>query len=139
MQFYQNGFDFSKRRWNYRDSPASTSTVEISDRDSIDVLIVGTGPAGLLIATQLARFPDIKTKIIEARSGPLETGQADGLQCRSLEIFEMLGFSERVLREAYWVNEVTFWRPDEAHGIVRGDRNVGEDASQPHPRTSILH
>lgn len=130
MQFYQDGFDFDKRRWIYRSpSYCPTSNAECNSLDEVDVLIVGTGPAGLLIATQLSRFPDIKTAIVEARPGPLRTGQADGLQCRSVEIFEALGFSERVLREAYWVNEVTFWRPDDVHGIARGDRKIGEQDS----------
>jgi len=26
-----------------------------------------------------------------------------------MEMFEAFGFSERVLKEAYWVNETTFW------------------------------
>jgi phenol 2-monooxygenase len=30
-----------------------------------------------------------------------------------MEMFEAFGFSERVLKEAYWVNEATFWKPDE--------------------------
>ena len=29
-----------------------------------------------------------------------------------MEMFEAFGFAERVRREAYWVNEVTFWKPD---------------------------
>lgn len=78
---------------------------------SVDVLIVGAGPAGLLLAAQLAQFPDIVTRIVESKAGRLEHGQADGLQCRTLEIFEAFGFSERVLKEAYWVNETTFWSP----------------------------
>ena len=30
-----------------------------------------------------------------------------------MEMFEAFGFSERVLKEAYWVNETTFWKPDD--------------------------
>jgi 2-polyprenyl-6-methoxyphenol hydroxylase-like FAD-dependent oxidoreductase len=29
-----------------------------------------------------------------------------------MEMFEAFGFSERVLKEAYWVNETMFWKPD---------------------------
>ena len=127
MQFYHNGFDFSQRRWNYRpDESDSSPTARRDVPNKVDVLIAGTGPAGLLIATQLARFPQIRTCIIDARSGPLVTGQADGLQCRSVEIFEAFGFSGRVLQEAYWVNEVTFWRPNDTQGIIRAERNIGE-------------
>ncbi len=89
----------------------------------VDVLIVGTGPAGLTLAAQLAVFPEITTCIAEQRSGPLELGQADGVACRTMEMFNAFGFADRVLKEAYWVNETSFWRPgDLASGIVRGGR-----------------
>jgi 2-polyprenyl-6-methoxyphenol hydroxylase-like FAD-dependent oxidoreductase len=79
-----------------------------------DVLIVGCGPAGLTLAAQLAAFPDIRTVIVEQKPGPLQLGQADGIACRTMEMFEAFGFAERVLKESYWVNETTFWKPDEA-------------------------
>ncbi len=79
----------------------------------VDVLIVGCGPAGLTLAAQLAAFPHIKTCIAEQKDGPLQLGQADGIACRTVEMFEAFGFSERVLKEAYWVNETTFWKPSD--------------------------
>jgi len=81
----------------------------------VDVLIVGCGPAGLTLAAQLAAFPDISTCIIEQKDGPLQLGQADGIACRTMEMFEAFGFAERVLKEACWINEVTFWKPDESN------------------------
>ena len=92
--------------------------------DEVDVLIVGAGPAGLTLAAQLASFPEIRARIVEQKPGRLLLGQADGIACRTMEVFEALGFSERVLKEAYWVNETTFWKPDESHPgtIVRGGR-----------------
>jgi len=90
----------------------------------VDVLIVGCGPAGLTMAAQLAAFSDIKTCIVEQKDGPLLRGQADGIACRTMEMFDAYGFSERVLKESYWVNETAFWKPDEdKHGnIVRSGR-----------------
>lgn len=77
------------------------------------MLIVGCGPAGLTLAAQLAAFPDIKTRIVEQKSGPLQVGQADGISGRSSEIFHALGFSERVMKEAYFLKAITFWQHDE--------------------------
>jgi phenol 2-monooxygenase len=88
------------------DAPAPLPT-------QIDVLIVGSGPTGLTLAAQLGAFPGITTRIVEQRSGPLRLGQADGIACRTMEMFEAFRFSERVLRECYWVNETAFWSPDQ--------------------------
>ncbi len=90
----------------------------------VDVLIVGCGPAGLTLAAQLAAFPEITSLIVEQKPGRLLLGQADGVACRTMEMFEAFGFAERVRREAYWVNETTFWKPDDRDGgrIVRGGR-----------------
>jgi len=90
----------------------------------VDILIVGCGPAGLTLAAQLSAFPDIKTCIVEQKPGPLLRGQADGVACRTMEMFEAFGFSERVLKEACWINETTFWKPDPAQpgNIVRSGR-----------------
>ncbi|CAM5328739.1 3-hydroxybenzoate 4-monooxygenase [Frigidibacter albus] len=79
---------------------------------TLDVLIVGCGPAGLTLAAQLAAFPDIATRIIERKPGPIEKGQADGISCRSMEMFNTFGFAEKILKQGYWVNETTFWKPD---------------------------
>ena len=114
MQFHLNGFE-----------PGEPDIADPAERvlpsgmagpvpAEVDVLIVGCGPAGLTLAAQLAAFPDIKTCIVEQKAGPLQLGQADGIACRTMEMFEAFGFSERVLKEAYWVNETTFWKPDES-------------------------
>jgi phenol 2-monooxygenase (NADPH) len=92
--------------------------------ESVDVLIVGCGPAGLALAAQLAAFPNIKTCIVEQKAGPLLVGQADGIACRTMEMFHAYGFSDRVLKEAYWVNETSFWKPDDTNPdeIIRSRR-----------------
>src|SRR4029077_15294129 len=79
---------------------------------------------GLTLAAQLAAFADIKTCIVEQKSGRILVGQADSVACHTMEMFRAYGFAERVLREAYWVNETTFWKPDDKHttNIVRSGR-----------------
>src|SRR3954464_3009354 len=79
--------------------------------EEVDVLIAGCGPAGLVLAAQLARFPEIRTGVVDRRDGPLAVGQADGVACRTVEMFEAFGLAPRLVDEAYWVNEVSFWRP----------------------------
>ena len=48
----------------------------------------------------MSAFPDIKTCIVEQKPGRLLLGQADGIACRTMEMFDAYGFSERVLKEA---------------------------------------
>ena len=95
MQFYLNGY-----------KPGDPFIQEpdplIADRPAglpqeTDVLIVGCGPAGLVLAAQLANFPEIRTVVIDRKDGPLEVGQADGVACRTVEMFEAFGLSEKRL------------------------------------------
>ncbi len=121
MQFYLNGYHTGDPEVKKVDS----SGFDINENKlppECDVLIVGCGPAGLTLAAQLAAFPEIKTCIVDQRPGALEKGQADGVACRTMEMFNAFGFVDRVLREAYWVNETAFWRPcgDDASAITRG-------------------
>jgi len=97
--------------------------------DEVDVLIVGSGPAGMLAAAQLAQFPNITTRLVERRDGRLVLGQADGIQARSVETFQAFGFAEQITAEAFWLTEMNFWRPDTENprNIVRGGRAVDDE------------
>ena len=103
MQFYLDG---------YRPGDPDILTAELPD--AVDVLIVGSGPAGALLAAQLSTFPSISTRLVERVDGPLRVGQADGVACRTVEMFDAFGLSGKLIREAYWINETVFWRPSKA-------------------------
>jgi phenol 2-monooxygenase (NADPH) len=89
-----------------------------------DVIICGSGSAGLCAGLWLARL-GIKFRILEKRDGPLRTGQADGVQCRTVEVFESFGLDAELKKHAYWVNEVVFWtNKDTESGIERVRRTA---------------
>ncbi|MFK8081922.1 MAG: FAD-dependent monooxygenase [Granulosicoccus sp.] len=130
MQYHLDGYETGDP------SVAAASAAASVNTQNVDVLIVGCGPAGLTLATQLSVFPDLSLKIVERKSGPLEVGQADGIACRSVEMFEAFDMAEKVCKEAYWVNEVAFWRPEpDGPGLYRADlvQDVEDDLSEmPH-------
>ena len=111
--------------------------------DVLDVLIVGCGPAGLTLAAQLAAFPEIRTRIVEQKTGPLALGQADGIACRTMEMFNAFGFAEKVLREALSYDFPRLLCDKGAaawHGIYAGQRR-GSDRGKPGaptPRRSVI-
>ncbi|MEH6443686.1 MAG: FAD-dependent monooxygenase [Oceanospirillaceae bacterium] len=112
MQYHLNGF----KPGNYQipDSirePAAIPPIVDLPKE-VDVLIVGCGPAGLTMARQLSEFTDITTCIVDLEDGPLELGRADGISCRTIEIMEGFNSSEMIVKEAYKLNQNTFWEPD---------------------------
>jgi len=124
MQFHLNGFEPGDPEIAdpaRRVAPSGTPGPVPAE---VDVLIVGCGPAGLTLAAQLAAFADIKTCIVEQKPSRLLRGQADGIACRTMEMFEAFGFAERVLKEACWITETTFWKPgaNKPENIVRSGR-----------------
>lgn len=97
--------------------PAATT----DDRSHIDVLVVGAGPAGLMTANWLSRL-GVKTRIVDKRGTKIFNGQADGLQCRTLEIFDSFDFGHRAWRESNHMLEINLWNPDSKGVIQRSDK-----------------
>ncbi|MBA4502693.1 FAD-dependent monooxygenase [Marinobacterium marinum] len=112
MQYHLNGF----KPGNYEIPDAAREPAKappiVDLPKEVDVLIVGCGPAGLALARQLAEFADIKTCIVEQKSGPMLFGQADGISCRTLEIMEAFNSSDMLVKECYQLHQNAFWEPD---------------------------
>lgn len=75
---------------------------------SIDVLIVGAGPTGLVLALWLTRL-GIKVRIIDRTAEPGTTSRALAVQARTLELYRQLDLADAVVAKGYQVPTTNFW------------------------------
>jgi len=73
-----------------------------------DVLIVGGGPTGLMLANQLGRR-GIRAMIVDRHSGPAQQTRAMAVHARTLEIYSKLGIAERALALGKRGNGANMW------------------------------
>src|SRR6266516_1495179 len=73
-----------------------------------DVLIVGAGPTGLMLANQLARR-SVRARIIDRDTGPSLQTRALGVQARTLEIYSHLCIVERALELGKRATGANIW------------------------------
>lgn len=137
MQFHIDGFHPGDPRFSDPQDRVVPPPIKRPLPDQVDVLIVGCGPAGLNLAAQLSRFGGIKVAIVDQKDDRLLVGQADGIACRTVEMFQAYGFADQIIQEAYQVNEAAFWKPDagKPDQITRSSKvqDVADDLSEmPH-------
>src|ERR1700754_4814881 len=100
-----------------------------------DVLIVGAGPTGLMLANQLARR-GLKPLIVDRHAGPAQETRALGVQARTLEIYSQLGVIERALERGKRGTGASLWANGRhAARVPVGD--IGKGLS-PYPFLLIL-
>ena len=73
-----------------------------------DVLIVGAGPTGLMLANQLGRR-GVRAIAIDRHSGPAQQTRAMAVHARTLEIYSKLGIAERALELGRRGNGANMW------------------------------
>jgi 2-polyprenyl-6-methoxyphenol hydroxylase-like FAD-dependent oxidoreductase len=100
-----------------------------------DVLIVGAGPTGLVLALWLTRL-GIKVHVIDKTAEPGTTSRAVAVQARTLELYRQLDLTEAVIKGGHQVPGVNLW--------VKGERatrlpieTIGEDLT-PYPFMQIF-
>jgi len=74
----------------------------------VDVLIVGAGPTGLMLACQLARR-GIRFQVVDRHSGPSVQTKALGVQARTLEIYAKLGIAEAAVALGRRASGANLW------------------------------
>src|SRR5258708_4052046 len=78
-----------------------------------DVLIIGAGPTGLVLALWLARL-GVRARIIEKTAEPGTTSRALAVQARTLELYRQLDLTEAVVARGHRVPAVNLWVKGEA-------------------------
>ena len=108
----------------------------------VDIVIIGAGPAGLLLAVCLARW-GYKVKVVDNRGEPTLTGRADGIQPRSLHLLRNMGLKRAIMAHMPARSKrVAFWDPLPAG---KGIHTTGRSDTCPkfidarYPFTTLLH
>ncbi|GAB3706876.1 FAD-dependent monooxygenase [Mariniluteicoccus flavus] len=101
-----------------------------------DVLIVGAGPTGLMLANWLARL-GVRHLVLDDGPGPTRESRALVVQARSMELYNQLGVIDRVRDRAAWARGIRpGWHTRPAPGIAelaRFSRGL-----TPHPGLHVL-
>ncbi len=120
MEWDTEGFGFYPAHWQSqllgmkgenRDSPPSNPHRAESipvDRELVEVLIVGAGPTGLMLACQLLRF-GISFRIIDKQPDRSQESRAFGIQAKTMEIFQNLGIVDQFLEQSVSVPSMYFY------------------------------
>src|SRR6185312_15129815 len=73
-----------------------------------EVLIVGAGPTGLVLALWLAKL-GVKLRIIDKTAEPGTTSRALAVQARTLELYQQLDLTNSVITQGHKVPAVNLW------------------------------
>ena len=78
-----------------------------------DVLIIGAGPTGLVLALWLTKL-GATVRIVDKTAEPGTTSRALAVQARTLELYRQLDLADTVVEEGHKVPAVNLW--------VKGER-----------------
>src|SRR6476469_8842789 len=73
-----------------------------------DVLIIGAGPTGLVLALWLTRF-GVRVRIIDKVAEPGTTSRALAVQARTLEFYRQVGFSQAIVDAGVQIEGINLW------------------------------
>src|SRR6202011_942145 len=80
----------------------------MADRAQADVLIVGAGPTGLVLALWLTKL-GVAIRIIDKVAMPGTTSRALAVQARTLEFYQQVGLAETVVDRGHKVQGINLW------------------------------
>src|SRR5690349_14959642 len=86
--------------------------------DETEVLIVGAGPTGLVLALWLVR-QRIKVRIVDRSDGPGTSSRAMAVQARTLELYRQLDLADEIVEGGLRNPAINMW--------VKGERRARLD------------
>jgi 2-polyprenyl-6-methoxyphenol hydroxylase-like FAD-dependent oxidoreductase len=90
------------------DSALGTTAMSPDLEQRADVLVVGAGPTGLVLALWLARR-NVRVRIVDVAQGPGTTSRALAVHARTLELYRQLGIADDVVRRGLRFTAVNLW------------------------------
>jgi 2-polyprenyl-6-methoxyphenol hydroxylase-like FAD-dependent oxidoreductase len=93
-----------------------------------DVIVVGAGPTGLILACQLNRH-GVDFVILDKKDGITPFSKALGVHARTLEIYEQIGIAEQAVSQGTIAGKVRLLEGGEVRGEVDLS-SVGQGLSQ---------
>src|ERR1700726_4033689 len=73
-----------------------------------DVLIIGAGPTGLVLALWLSRL-GARVRIVDKTAEPGTTSRAVAVQARTLELYNQVGLADAVVEGGRKAGAANFW------------------------------
>src|SRR5271169_5724904 len=73
-----------------------------------DVLIIGAGPKGLVLALWLTKL-GVNVRILDKRAEPGTTSRALAVQARTLELYRQLDLADAVVERGNKVSGINLW------------------------------
>src|SRR5437879_13430399 len=90
-----------------------------------DVLIIGAGPTGLVLALWLTKL-GVKVRIVDKTAEPGTTSRALAVQARTLELYRQLDLAQTVIARGHKVPAVNLWAKGQSAARLSFE-NVGSE------------
>ena len=79
-----------------------------SKKNAVEVLIIGAGPTGLVLAIWLTRL-GVRVRIVDKTAEPGTSSRAVGVQARTLEFYRQLGLADAVVESGRKALALNLW------------------------------